>query len=529
MAKNRERRYRSALLLAEDLRRYLDHRPLAVRPPGPAIRLVRWTQRRPRLAVAVGGLILSLTAGLVITAILLGNVRDRSRELEVRTAQIARLADVMRLDLLAKLEPLLLPATPSRVEGANGMDGWITMAEELLDRQSVDEAFLRDLRQRARPRTEAERSADRRANALAMPETVAAVQRLEAQRRELGSSRRPDRAQRIAALDEEIAALEALLSAQRQWRFEDDMDTWRHDLMSEVVARLLELPDKLRRMRSRREIALSLRRRSIEDHSAAWEGVRSRVAASAIYGGLRIEPQLGLIPLGPDPDSELEEFAHLPSGEPPPRDPRTGRFRITPESSLVFVLVPPTGITLDAGAGTDRGREVAVDAFLLSKYEMTRGQWLRLRGDDHFGDPANSFDPALTHPAALVSWWEAAGAMSAMDCSLPDAASMIAAGPIPRRPATAGPRAGVPVDAGPPNPRGFHGLGGGVWEWNRSEGDPVVEPFRMVWAPTPPLPASWVVRCRGGATSAADSPVRSVPPATRGPDIGIRPLRSLDG
>jgi hypothetical protein len=40
------------------------------------------------------------------------------------------------------------------------------------------------------------------------------------------------------------------------------------------------------------------------------------IAASPKYGGLKLEPQLGLLPIGLDPESGLWEFAHLATGEP---------------------------------------------------------------------------------------------------------------------------------------------------------------------------------------------------------------------
>ena len=45
-------------------------------------------------------------------------------------------------------------------------------------------------------------------------------------------------------------------------------------------------------------------------------------AIHAAYRGLDLKPQVGLIPLGPDPDTGLWEFAHLMSGAPPRRRPR---------------------------------------------------------------------------------------------------------------------------------------------------------------------------------------------------------------
>jgi tetratricopeptide (TPR) repeat protein len=70
LEKDRDRRYQTALDLAEDLRRVRLHEPIAAKPVGPLVRLQRWAQRNPGLAVAVGGIFAALAAGLVVSLIL---------------------------------------------------------------------------------------------------------------------------------------------------------------------------------------------------------------------------------------------------------------------------------------------------------------------------------------------------------------------------------------------------------------------------------------------------------------------------
>src|SRR5262249_6389764 len=67
LEKKPENRYQSAHDLAEDLRRWLSHKPIQARPPGPIGRLWRWTQRKPAIAVSADVLSLA-TAAAVITA-----------------------------------------------------------------------------------------------------------------------------------------------------------------------------------------------------------------------------------------------------------------------------------------------------------------------------------------------------------------------------------------------------------------------------------------------------------------------------
>jgi serine/threonine-protein kinase len=58
------RRYASAQDLAEDLRRFLDHKPIRARPVGVAERTVKWARRRPAAALLVGALLVALGAAV---------------------------------------------------------------------------------------------------------------------------------------------------------------------------------------------------------------------------------------------------------------------------------------------------------------------------------------------------------------------------------------------------------------------------------------------------------------------------------
>ncbi len=62
LAKEPSRRYQTAGAMADDLRRYLEHRPILARRIGPAGQLVRWCRRQPAQA-ALAVALLVLTAG----------------------------------------------------------------------------------------------------------------------------------------------------------------------------------------------------------------------------------------------------------------------------------------------------------------------------------------------------------------------------------------------------------------------------------------------------------------------------------
>ncbi|MCK6460042.1 MAG: protein kinase, partial [Planctomycetes bacterium] len=78
LSKERERRYRTAIDFAEDLRRARERLPIRARPPGPLLRLRRWAERSPALAASVVAIFVLLAAGLAVTSHLL---RKTSRAL----------------------------------------------------------------------------------------------------------------------------------------------------------------------------------------------------------------------------------------------------------------------------------------------------------------------------------------------------------------------------------------------------------------------------------------------------------------
>jgi formylglycine-generating enzyme required for sulfatase activity len=189
----------------------------------------------------------------------------------------------------------------------------------------------------------------------------------------------------------------------------------------------LPLVDTVAAVRRRLEHTRALHARTIDAEAAdaAWRAATARVRADPRFAGLALPPQPGLLPIGPDPVTGLEEFVHVASGEPPPRS--TARhLQADAGSGIVLVLVPGGTFAMGAAANTDAAdnhdplaeainegpvHAVTLAPFLIGKFELTQAQWLRLTGRSpsvhgavsiHVGD-----DEAPLHPVESIDWFTA--------------------------------------------------------------------------------------------------------------------------
>jgi tetratricopeptide (TPR) repeat protein/tRNA A-37 threonylcarbamoyl transferase component Bud32 len=96
LAKEPRGRYGSALELAEDLRRWLNHEPIKARPVGPFVRLGMWARRKPALAGLSAALLVASIVGIIgivwqwRVAVYERNQAEIAREDAVRQEGIAR-------------------------------------------------------------------------------------------------------------------------------------------------------------------------------------------------------------------------------------------------------------------------------------------------------------------------------------------------------------------------------------------------------------------------------------------------------
>ena len=444
-----QRRPADAASLAADLERALAGEPVRARGLPPWLRLRRWSRRRPRQALTLA------SAALVV----LGATSIAVRESSV-SAQLTRLADV---ELARGLRDEARGFWPAQRANLERMSSWIGRAEELLARRGEYQRALDELTASAAPYTSADRAQDQAAareqlEALAHeiegltafiergnraappppPEPESVRERDQTLRRRLDQ----DPTALIAELHAETAALrERMLSAGVRWRpditqlddferildrsgeelgqrttfrFGAALDTWRHGRLR----RLLEDVRELELLRAEVRVQLDETRRLAEladgEGALAWARAIREIAASPRYGGLRLRPIFGLVPLGQNPASGLWEFLHARSGSAPERSGARGElWRIEPASGIVLVLVPGGRYQVGqrpreqphadasqplAGAALPL-HSVELDPFFISRYELTVAQAQRLGGI-----PSDAIVPQDTRLPLGIDW-----------------------------------------------------------------------------------------------------------------------------
>ena len=389
LEKDPARRFRSAEQFAEELRRIRSSQPILSRPASLSLRLMRSFQRDPRLASSILAAFALLIGGLVIALLLLDRVDGERRSKERALSEIELLADMTRLEQLwDDMEPLR-PAEPGRIPD---IEAWLERSDELIARLPLHRRVLSEIRARG-----------------------------------------------TAPANEQ------------PWTFDSTADDWRHRLQEELVDGLISLQgdDVFGKTHANvtklYEFAATIQKRSIENHLGAWKAATDRVAADPRFDGFELRQQMGLVPLGPDPESGLEEFADLATGEPPQRDSETQRLAPGEDSGVVLVLLPggeevqgavkpsaehPLGSpNIDPQARADEGplATVQLDPFLISKYEMTQGQWLRVTGTQpSYYRVGEQYEKAgtvtLAHPVDSVSWNMVDDALGLVGLTLPTSA-----------------------------------------------------------------------------------------------------------
>jgi formylglycine-generating enzyme required for sulfatase activity/tRNA A-37 threonylcarbamoyl transferase component Bud32 len=611
MERDPDRRYASMEELADDLRAYLELRVVRAYRTGPVVELRKWFARNR----AVGILSLLGFGVLAVSGFVLATIESRHVTAVARdTWELHTIDLVPRAAALPLLRADVLPI----------WDRWLADARAAVSRRSE---YERDLDQFVAANASAPRIPDPLAAARKPDEgparnlstMLAFFQTKIAQLETPPGSSAPHAQHDLDVLRIEVADLPRRLQVEREritrwrdWRFADDGLAARHDRLEAVcdVLRTLADPENGRVTWVTR--TLSRARASVREHREDWQRALREVAdlelSPKYRGSLTIVPQLGLVPLGQDPISGLQEFWHVPSGDRPVRG-EDGSWVIRPETGIVLVLVPggttmigaqqrdPTGANFVPDLDGDESRlhayehapvHAALDPFLLSRYELTQGQWLRSTG----GNPSSLLaggshalrrkdKPSLhlprysrTHPVETVTWRDCRAQLALWGLELPTEAQWEYAARAGRStPYWSGPSFATlrdkvnwmdpisaevsdggtttdeefaaahdrwpfhaPVDAFPPNPWGFHSISGNVAEWCRDAfGEPCDDKVRHAAGGDaenrPPLGRGRAVR--GGSFKSTPGDLRvsrryGLPAETADEDRGVRPAWTLD-
>jgi formylglycine-generating enzyme required for sulfatase activity len=397
----------------------------------------------------------------------------------------------------------------------------------------------------------------------------------------------------------EVAGLLAVVNERQMYEFEDPEKEWWNRQLVKLVSDLEALRDPKSGLMNdvlaepfgwgvakRYEFAQTIGERSVDGPEAKrlWDEAIAAIKASPKYGGLEILPQLGLLPIGMDPVSQLWEFAHVQTGNPAVRG-GDGKLVLTEETGLVFVLIPggkfwmgaqnkPGAQNHDPAASNDEGpvHEVELSPYFLSKYEMTQGQWQRIAATNpSYYKPPGGLAPSLQHPVEQVSWLMCFELLASLGLSLPREAQWecgarggtltpwwtgqeleslrgrvnIADKSFVEAGGSAAQAAEFPdLDDGsivhcavgnpsyPGNGFGLHEVAGNVWEWCLDGYDSGFYGKNVGKDPLSPWSGSSARVSRGGSFNNAASVARSAnrinyAPEARDSSLGLRPSRAL--
>jgi serine/threonine protein kinase/formylglycine-generating enzyme required for sulfatase activity len=480
MARDPKSRYANTSQLAGDLSAYLEGRVVRAYETGTWAETRKWVKRNRGLAsacaaavsaIAVGGIGFALKAEQATKAALLAQMeatradtktREAERSLthaqrmeqeattqrqhaerekqraEAETVKVLRLSDLKVLQDLDAEADALWPPYPGRI---SALEDWMSRARALAARLPIHRATLVEMRRNAREWSDEERAKERnrypRASELAdkQAELAGLIAKLD---QGLNGDAGAKADARVAVLEPEIAAIVAEADDWRTWRFDTTQEEWQHELLAQLVQGLESLETGMlsesgtiagrgwsipRRLTLARELQAAFDPGG--EHAQAWAAALPAIRVA--YPEFDLTPQMGLLPIGPDPSSGLWEFAHLLTGAPAERA-TDGKLILSDETGVVLVLLrggtfymgaqghDPSGINYDVMAKPQEGpvHAVTLSPYFISKFEMTQGQWKRVAGHNpsQYGPDGawgltwlETHEPlSLLHPVEQVSW-----------------------------------------------------------------------------------------------------------------------------
>jgi len=334
LEKDPGRRYQSAGEFAADIARHLRNEPVVAGPPTFFYRLTKAMRRHRGPIAAATAVLFALVAGL-IASLWLYFERDRALSSERQALKLARVKEQA--------------AVAAEAETERKRQAMVALFAELSQLKTDSRV--------AGLKAEVDRL---------WPIRPAMISKFEQWLNEAERLAR-ERVARAATGDRQLNPV---------------LDRVAIDVESQLIARV----------RARLERARLVQRETIEAHAASWSAASRYAARDPRYHGIVLKPQLGLIPLGPDPDSRLLEFAHYGSGTPVRRG-SSGSLDPVSGFGIVFVLLP-AAVQTAIGSQTQNPEEpnydrdsqpneapvrfVDIPGFLISKFELTQSQWCLL-------------------------------------------------------------------------------------------------------------------------------------------------------
>jgi serine/threonine protein kinase/formylglycine-generating enzyme required for sulfatase activity len=450
MEKDRTRRYSSVGGFSRDVERHLHNEPVDAGPPSALYAIRKFVGRYRGQVTAAVIVLISLVAGMVGTV---SYAFQSDRNEQLARANLQKVMDLSTIYIVDKLreeaDTKLWPLHPDTLEP---ITAWLGRVSSLRVSRVKLEEQLAELRSRALDWSQAEQENDRRTH-----ERFPKLQQL---KQELASKVGVTGVQ-IDKLRADITALEGSVSARRSYRFADDdlltgdAKRWRHDLLAQLIDELRAFLDgpapragvagiygsSVPELARRRDLILEMdaaTKASRDD----WRRVVTDIRNDEKYEGIsELKQPFGVVPISKDKTTQCWEFAHLLSGAVARRD-ADGKLSILPETGIVLVLVPPFTQTLGAKPGEVVGPHVDpnardneypksgalpvvdLDAYFLSKFEVSQAQWKRLTGtnparanSDHV-DWRNVGITSL-NPIENISWVDARKAMLRIGLRLP--------------------------------------------------------------------------------------------------------------
>lgn len=369
LARERDRRYRSAAEFGDDLRRFLRHQPVLAGPPGLGYELRKFV-RRHRLAVAAGSAVFaSLATGLFVALDQRALAERRAEEAAARLADYDRLADALQLEEVTQAAQRLWPASPGN---ASALRDELARLQALVARRSAHAATLARLRATAQAG-----GSDARSDFLR--------NRLELL---------------LAALDRAVAPGGPGPSLQARLQH-----------ATTVRARSIDEPAA-----AWRAAAADVRA------DARFGGLELRPQLGLVPIGR--DPRSGLHEFVHFGSGEVPQRDG--TGACPPRPEHGVVFVLLPGGTFAMGAQPhdPSAPGYDPGAGPDAMPITTVELapFFLAKYELTRAQYERLTGEDPSFDPAfpeRVGAAAALYPVTRVSWDAATHLAWQQDLALP--------------------------------------------------------------------------------------------------------------